>query len=115
MGVDFLQRAGETLRRTWDQGRVKAAAQDMLTREPTCAGRSIAADLEPSIHLSIGETVTVQMEGSFMIFRRGIDIIARVASPPPALVALVATSYNIRHATIEEIHAMAKIVEINIC
>lgn len=115
MGADFLQRVGDTLRRTWDEGRVKAAAQDMLTREPICAGRSIAADLEPSVRLSIGETVTVQLEGSAMVFRRGITVIARVAKPPPALAEVIAVSCNIRHATIEEIHTMAGMVEINIC
>jgi len=115
MGSDFLQRAGKTLKRSWDEGRTAVATRNLLTREPACAGRSVAAEIEPGVQLSVGEAVTVQVEGGALVFRRGLTVVARLGDPPAALAEATTASCNIRHATVEQVHHMANTAEINVC
>lgn len=115
MGSDFLQRAGKTLKRSWDEGRVAVATRNLLTREPTCAGRSVAAEIEPGARLSAGEAVTVQVESGTLVFRRGLTVVARLRDPPATLAEAISGSCNIRYATVDQVHNMAGTAEINVC
>jgi hypothetical protein len=115
MGVDFLQRAGKTLKRSWDEGRAAVASRDLLAREPTCAGRSVAADIEQGVRLSAGEAVTVQIEAGALVARRGLTVVARAPDPPAALAEMIMSSCNVRPATVEQVHEMAGTAEINVC
>ncbi len=115
MGSDFLPRAGKTLKRSWDEGRVEAATRNLLTRDPTCAGRSVAAEIEPGVRLSAGEAVTVDIEGGTLVFRRGLTVVAWLRDPPAALIEVVTALCNIRHGTVEQVHDMANTAEINVC
>lgn len=91
------------------------ASRDLLAREPTCAGRSVAADIEPGVQLSAGEAVTVQIEAGALVARRGLTVVARAPGPPAALAGMITSSCNVRPGTVEQVHEMAGTAEINVC
>jgi hypothetical protein len=115
MGSDFEARAKKTLKRSWNGGSSEIATADLLTQQPSCAGRSFAAVIVDGTQMVTGETVTVEMEGGALIVRRDMSIIARFENSGGALAELVAASFNIRPGTIDQVHDTAGIVEISIC
>lgn len=115
MGSDFLQRAGKTLKRSWDEGRAALARRDLISRDPNCAGRSVSADIECGATLVVGDTVTVQIEGDDLVARKGLAIVARRQRPSPEMAAAVMASCNVRYGTVEQVHDVAATVEITVC
>jgi hypothetical protein len=114
MGSDFLQRAGGTLRRSWDKGRVTAATPDLMTREVVSGGRGITADMVKGTAVSAGEHVTVQIEGGALVARRCLTPVARNDSPPAAIIEIFSRHCNVRSGTVSQVHDMAGMVEITI-
>ena len=114
MGADFLQRAGGTLKRSWDQGRVAMATPDLTTRQMVSGGRGIAADIIGGASLSPGDHLTVQLEGDALVMRRCVTIVARNDNPSPAVVEVLNRYCNIRPGTVSQVHDMAGMVEITI-
>src|SRR5260221_479774 len=104
MGVDFLQRVGKTLKRSWDQGRVAMATPDLTTRELVSAGRGITAEIVSDAILSPGEHLTVQLEDGALVARRCLTVVARKDSPSSAIVEVLNQYCNIRPATVSEVH-----------
>ncbi len=114
MGSDFLQRAGSTLRRSWDKGRVAIATPDLTTRELVSGGRGVTADIIRGTAVSAGEHVTVQIEGGALVARRCLTLVARNDSPPAAVVEILNQYCNVRPGTVSQVHDMAGMVEITI-
>jgi hypothetical protein len=115
MGSDFRQRAGKTLKRSWDEGRVAMATPDLFTREPICVGRAVAAEIADGVELIAGEAVTLEIESGVLIARRRLTVVARSLSPAAVLVETITASCNIRPGTIDQVHVMAGMVEILVC
>lgn len=115
MGADFVARAKKTLRRSWNGGSSDIATADLLTRQPSLAGRSFAAVVVDGQRVIAGESITVEVEENTVIVRRGMSTIARFDTSEGALRALLAESFNIRPGTVEQVHDAAGIVEISIC
>jgi hypothetical protein len=114
MGTDFLQRVGKTLKRSWDEGRAAIGTTDLTTREPACAGRSVAANIVSGVPMSPGDTVNAEMEGDALVFRRGLSVIARKANPPAEIAEAVTQHCNIRPGVVDQVHSMAGMVEITV-
>lgn len=115
MGSDFRQRTGKTLKRSWDEGRVAMATTDLLTRQPTCVGRAIAADVVDGAELALGQAVTLEIENGTVVARRRLTVVARAQSPSPALIEVITGSCNVRPGMVDQVHPMAGIVEIVVC
>jgi hypothetical protein len=114
MGSDFLQRVGNTLKRSWDQGRAAMATPDLTTRELVSGGRGVPADIVRGATLSAGEHLTVRIEGGALVARRCLTVVARNDNPSPAVIEVITQRCNIRPATVSEVHDMAGMVEITI-
>jgi hypothetical protein len=114
MGSDFLQRAGKTLKRSWDEGRAAIAASDLTTRELVSCGRGVTADIVRGARLSQGDQLTVQIEDGALVARRCLTVVARNDNPSPAVVEIITKRCNIRPATVSEVHDLAAMVEVTI-
>lgn len=114
MGVDFLQRIGRTLKRSWDEGRVRMATPDLMTRELVGGSRGMAADLVNGAKLSTGDAVTLELDGASIVARRGMNVVARNPSPSPGAVEAITRHHNILPGTVNTVHDVAGMVEITL-
>ncbi len=114
MGTDFLQRVGKTLKRSWDHGRITIAERDLFSRELLSSGRGVTAEVVQGVTLTKGDTVTAEVEGGKLVFRRGLTVVACNENPTPAVTSLIRDAHNVRPAIVNVVHAMAGIAEIEI-
>ncbi|MEY2395085.1 MAG: two-component system, response regulator / RNA-binding antiterminator [Acidobacteriaceae bacterium] len=115
MGSDFLERTKKTIKRSWDRQRVALATSDLLTRQPNCAGRSVAAEVVGNAKLSTGEKLTVESDAGGLVIRRGLDEVARTTDAPADVVQGIKDSCGIAVGTVDQVHERAHVVEITIC
>jgi hypothetical protein len=115
MGVDFLERAKKTFKRSWDRERVALATPDLLRREPGCAGVTVAGDIAPGAEVGPGEKLTVELAPRGLIARRGLTEIIRMPDAPPQVVEAVRQACGVAVGTVEQVHEPAGVAEISIC
>jgi hypothetical protein len=115
MGVEFIQRAAPTFKKSWDRGRKALGTADLFTRTPDMAGCSAAFVIANNARLSPGECVVVESEGSDLIARRGLAEVARADAPPAQLLRAVEDSCGVAKGTVEQIHEVAGMAEISLC
>lgn len=115
MGVDFIERARKTFKRSWDRERVALATPDLLRREPACAGVTVAGDIAEGAEVEPGEKLTVELGARGLIGRRGLTEVVRMPGAPPEIVEAVRQAYGVAVGTVEQVHEPAGVAEISIC
>lgn len=115
MGADFLERAGKTIKRSWDRQRVTLGTSDLLTRQPEGGGRVCVGEILGNARLTPGEKLTVEVDGPALIARRGLSEVIRVSRPPAEVAKGVEQSCGIAVGTVDQVHDDAGVVEISIC
>lgn len=115
MGVDFLERVRKTLKRSWDQQRVKLATSDLLTRQPDNAGRSVVGEIIGDARLAPGDKLTVEKDGRRLVARRGLTDVVRILDPPADLVRGIEESCGVGVGTVDQVYDPARVVELVIC
>lgn len=115
MGVDFLERTKKTIKRSWDRERVALATSDLLTRQPSCAGRSVVGEIVSNAKLSPGEKLTVEKDIHGLVARRGLTDVVRISQAPVDVLKGIEDSCGVGVGTVDVIHESARVVEITIC
>jgi len=72
-------------------------------------------DLAQSADVHVGETVTVEMEGHVLIARVSLNEVGRAENPPNEILSAVQGSCGIAKGLIEQVHGLARVVEISLC
>lgn len=114
MGVDFLERAKKTFRRSWDRAAVALATPDLLRRVPGCAGVSVAGDIVEGVEVEPGEKLTVELAARGLIARRGLTEVVRMPKAPPEVIEAVRQGHG-AVGTVEQVHEPAGVAEISLC
>jgi hypothetical protein len=115
MGVDFIRRAAPTFKKSWDRQRVILATPTLLTKQPTCVARTVAADIVSGVTLQEGEYVTIQPNGDNLVALRGLSEVAHINDPPPDIFSAVQESYGIPRGTVAHINPIAEVADISLC
>lgn len=115
MGADFIEKAKETFRKSWDKEKVALGTADLFIREPEVAPRTVAADVINGAELDVGESLVVEPQAGMLIARQGNDEVARITDAPRSIFQAVADSYGIAKGTVETVHRTACVVEISLC
>ena len=115
MGIEFIEKATPTFRKSWDRARVELATADLFTQTPARTARTAVADIVGGACLEVGQQLTVEVQEGTLIARRGNREVARFTGPAPELVTAVQDSCGIAKGTVECIHALAGVAEISIC
>lgn len=115
MGVDFIEKAAPTFKKSWDQARVRLGTAELFTRLPECTARTAAAEIMDGARLAAGEHLTVERDGEELVALRGNSTVARFLDPPRELLVAVDNSAGIAKGTVESVHEMAAIAEISLC
>jgi len=115
MGTDFIQKAAKSFEKSWDRGRVALGTANLFTQTPECAARTAAAEMLGNVSLKPGEHVTVEKSGTSLIARKGLTPVAQFNSPSADIVTAVEASCGIAKGTIEQVHELARVVEISLC
>jgi len=115
MGVDFIEKAAPTFRKSWDRAKVRLGTSELFTRLPECTARTAAAELVGCARLAVGDYLTVEHDGDGLIALRGQSVVARFLDPPQELVLAVKDSCGVAKGTVEQVHEMAAIAEISLC
>ncbi|MBO6566367.1 MAG: hypothetical protein JJ956_16560 [Pseudomonadales bacterium] len=114
MGAEFVEKAARSFAKSWDKGKVKLSTADLLTRTPEQQVVVCAADLLGPHIPKIGDQVTVELEGSRMIARDGVNEIAIVNQPSAAVQEALKKSCSIAPGQIEKVHSLAGVIEVSI-
>ncbi len=115
MGADFLERVGKTIKRSWDRQRVALATSDLLTKQPECAGRSVAGEIIGSARLAPGDKLTVEKDADGLVARQGLTEVVRIKAAPTEVVQGIEDSCGIGIGTVDQVHDAAGVVEISVC
>lgn len=115
MGSDFLERAGKTIKRSWDRQRVALATSDLLTKHPGCAGCSVVGEIIGDARLVPGEKLTVEKAADGLVARRGLTDLVRIPAAPADVVRGVEESCGVGIGIVDQVHEAAGVVEISIC
>ncbi len=115
MGIDFIEKAAPTFKKSWDRARVTLGTADLFTLSPDRTVRIAAAHVIGDAELRKGDQLTVEILDGAMIARRGNRNVARFSNPPPVLVQAVRASSGIAKGTVEQVHNVANVAEISLC
>lgn len=115
MGVDFLERARKTIKRSWDRQRVALGTSDLLTRQPDCAARSVAGEIVGNARLSPGDKLTVEKGAGGLVARHGLTEVVRIRAAPAEIMQAIEESCGIGVGTVDQVHDAAGVAEISIC
>jgi hypothetical protein len=115
MGADFVQKAAKGFEKSWDRGRAALCTADLFTQMPSRAARTAAAEMLGDVALLPGDHVTVEKSGEILVARKGLTLVAHLNSPSAELVGAVDASCGIAKGTIEQVHELARVVEISLC
>ena len=115
MGADFLERAGPTIKRSWDRRRVALATSDLLTKQPGCAGRSVVGEIVGDARLTPGEKLTVEKAAGGLVARRGLTDLVRIPQAPADVLQGIEESCGVGVGIIDQVHDAAGVAEISIC
>lgn len=115
MGIEFIEKATPTFKKSWDRARVELATADLFTQIPDCAARTAVADIVGGTRLEVGQQLTVEVQEGILIARRGNREVARFTDPAPEIVTAVQASCGIAKGTVECVYTLAGVAEISIC
>jgi hypothetical protein len=115
MGIEFVRKKAKAYRRHFDIGRRDLGIADLFSKETTSVARQLPFDLAQSAEVHVGETVTVEMEGSVLIARIRLNEVGRAENPPNEILSAVQGSCGIAKGLIEQVHGLSRVVEISLC
>lgn len=115
MGSDFIQKIAKASEKSWDKGRIDLCTADLFTQTPNGAACTVAAEILGNALLKPGEHVIVQKLGPGLIAMKGLRPVAQVINPSPDTLNAVEMSCNVANGTIEQVHELARVVEISLC
>lgn len=115
MGVEFIQKASASLKKSWDRHRVELATPDFFTQQPEVAVRTFAADIVNNATVQEGDHVIVAVNGVELVAMDGLIEVARFTNSPIELVEAVRKAYGMAHGTVRKVHELSRVVEISIC
>lgn len=115
MGLDFIEKRKKSFTAKWDRARVQLSTADLLTRSPVKAGCSAAFDMAARAQFNKGENVVVEYDGSGLVVRKGLSVVARAHEPPPQVLRAVQESCGSARGTISHVHDISGVAEILLC
>lgn len=115
MGCDFVEKATDTLKKSWDKEKVALGTADLFTLVPECAPRTVAADITEDAHLSVGDCIMVETVDGALVARQGNTEVARATDPPRGIRQAVVDSCGISKGTVETVYHISGVVEISLC
>ena len=115
MGIEFIEKAAPSFKKSWDRARVELATADLFTRSPDTAPRCAVAEIINNARLQVGDRLIVELREGDLIAFQGNSPVAHFTDPPSELVQAVETSCGIAKGTVEQIHDLAQVAEISLC
>ena len=115
MGIDFIEKATPSFKKSWDRAKVVVGTADLFTRTPDCAARAAEAEIIDGASLDVGDRLTIEAQGTQLVARKGNSEVARMPAPPAAIHQAVVDSCGIAKGTVEHVHSMARVVEVSLC
>lgn len=114
MGADFLQKAAPLFEKCWDRGRLDLVTQDLFTRLPTTRSRAFEAVLLGA-PVKKGDRITIDKVGRGLFVSRGHTELALCEDAPASLLEAIEANCGVAQGIVDEVHEMARIVEISVC
>jgi hypothetical protein len=115
MGIEFVKKAAPSFRKGLDRMRIQLATPTLFTQQPAYAPRAYAANLHRGQTVSTGEKLGVRLDGEHVLVLRGIDPVAIFNSPTVELMEALQASHGEACGLVQEVHDIARMVEITVC
>ena len=89
MGIEFLEKKGATIRKSWNGGARRLAAPDLFTKHPECVTRSVTGEPAPGAQLKAGERLRLECMDQKLLAYRGTTVVVVCEHPAPDLLAAI--------------------------
>ncbi|WP_020086034.1 hypothetical protein [Hyphomicrobium zavarzinii] len=113
MGVDFLQKIGNTIAIARDRELAALAHGDLFARCIERAAQYELLKLEPGQSLAQGDEVNIEVHADEVVAVVGDRIVGKIENPCKALSAML-DQYGIVGGRVDEIHQSARVADIEI-
>jgi hypothetical protein len=107
MGMDFIEKAKGSLKKTWDRSRVKLGTPDLLTKYPTTVERSFLADRIGDAPVTVGENVVVQLCEDGVFAYSQLTATARFRDVPSDVLQMVREGGGCINGVVTAIHEVS--------
>ena len=115
MGVDFIRRTARSFHKGLDKRRIELASPSLFTHSIRAKPRTYSAQMCIGQKIDAGEKLGVRLEEQLVVAMRGLDLVATISSPVPELLEALVDGHGEASCVVQEVHEMARIVEIWLC
>lgn len=115
MGTNLQKRAQKTFTKHVDNAMQEVSTADLFDEKPEECPRQFVAEPKHDANLSLGDRVSVEMDGTTLLGTQGPDTVFRVESPPSEVVRHVRSKSGIAEANISKVNPLSGTVEVNLC
>jgi hypothetical protein len=115
VGTDFIEKTKRSFDKHLDRQRAKLATADLFTCEPENMCQTFPGVMASGANLNVGEELTAEVIGNQLILTKGLKVVATVADPPAVIFEAVQQSCGVATAIVQDVHAIAGIVEVTLC
>lgn len=114
MGVDFIRKTTHSFHKGLDRKRIELGTPDLFTQQPATVSRTYAANVREGVIVKIGDELIVRFDGEQVIAFRGLDPVATFIELPAEPVKALIASHGVACGVIQQVHAVARTVELNL-
>ena len=115
MGVDFIRRTARSFHKGLDRRRIELASPNLFVHSIRAKPRTYSAQMCSGQRIEAGEKLGVRLEGQLVVAMRGLDPVATISSPTGELLEALADGHREASCVVQEVHEMARVVEIWLC
>lgn len=113
MGVDFLQKIGKTIQVARDRDRIALVERDLFTRCIDMAAQYELMRIGDGVTLAPGDELNIELQGDKVVAVLRDRVVGQIDKPCQALRNML-DEYGIVGGRVDEIHASARVAEIEI-
>jgi hypothetical protein len=114
MGLDFIAKAAQTYKKSWDNHLVELSTPTLFTVEPRATPRTVCGDLQTDHLPNIGERLVLRLRASQLLAYRGDSVVAILHTPPADILHAAQASYGVVCGSVHAVNKISRVVDIAI-
>jgi hypothetical protein len=115
VGVDFINKVGRSFEKHLDLARARLGTADLFSRSPIEDCPTFPVDLAPRAKVAVRAELTAEVDGRALVFRSGLEVVARMEAPPADILRAVEGSSGIATAIVQDVHELSAVAEVTLC
>lgn len=115
MGIEFLTRTRQTIRKHIDRKRVELATPDLFTQQPTDQPRCAMISLKQGVLVKEGERLIIELSKASITARRDNTVIGVYDNPNSGVLANLSNSGGTAGGVVRRVMKLSGKAEVSLC